>query len=264
MNYIDFHTHAFPDSIAKRAIAELESGGPCTAHLDGTVGGLIASMDKAGIETSVVASIATRPQQFESILRWSKSIQSPRIVPFASVHPDDPDALDHIAMIADAGIAGIKLHPYYQQFILNDPHMIPIYKQIARSGLLFLCHTGFDLAFDRDRICDPQKIIDVFDQVPDLKLITSHLGAWEDWDEVERYMVGKPIYIEVSYSHGYLAENRIKQILSDHPADYILFGTDSPWMDQSQELAFFKNLGLEQSRLDALLGGNARILLGNL
>ena len=35
---------------------------------------------------------------------------------------------------------------------------------------------------------------------PDLKLIAAHLGAWNDWDEVKKYLLGKPIYMDISYS----------------------------------------------------------------
>ena len=57
---IDFHTHVFPDFLAPRAIGLLEDEGDVTACLDGTVGALIRSMDRAGIDGSVVATIATK------------------------------------------------------------------------------------------------------------------------------------------------------------------------------------------------------------
>ena len=66
---IDFHAHAFPDAIAARAISHLEHGGGIKAFLDGTVSALLGSMDRAGIGTSVLCSIATKPEQFDSILK---------------------------------------------------------------------------------------------------------------------------------------------------------------------------------------------------
>ncbi|MDO8303094.1 MAG: hypothetical protein Q7T18_07625, partial [Sedimentisphaerales bacterium] len=86
---IDFHTHAFPDAIAVRAMQSLQHGCDIQAQLDGKISSLLASMDSCGIETSVVCSIATKPSQFESILKWSEQIQTERILPFPSVHPDD-------------------------------------------------------------------------------------------------------------------------------------------------------------------------------
>ncbi len=88
---IDIHTHAFPDHLAPRAVAQLQAETEdIQAVLDGTTSDLLRSMDRAGIDASVVASIATRPEQFEPILRWSAAIRSPRLLPFPSVHPDAP------------------------------------------------------------------------------------------------------------------------------------------------------------------------------
>ncbi len=112
--YIDIHTHAFPDLIAKVAIPALEREGGIKAYLDGTVAGLLASMDRSGIEQSVLCSIATRPEQFTPILEWSKEIRSERIVPFPSLHPDDPLLLEHLQEVHDEGFKGVKMHPYYQ------------------------------------------------------------------------------------------------------------------------------------------------------
>jgi predicted TIM-barrel fold metal-dependent hydrolase len=78
------------------------------------VAGLLASMDRSGIEQSVVCSIATRQEQFTPILEWSKAIRSERIIPFPSLHPDDPELLEHLQLIRDEGFKGVKMHPYYQ------------------------------------------------------------------------------------------------------------------------------------------------------
>ena len=88
---IDIHTHAFPDPIAAAAIPALEKEGNIKAYLNGTVSALLASMDRSGIEQSVLCSIATRPEQFDTILEWSTTIRSERIIPFPSLHPRIPN-----------------------------------------------------------------------------------------------------------------------------------------------------------------------------
>ncbi|MEW6536630.1 MAG: amidohydrolase family protein [Candidatus Auribacterota bacterium] len=262
MRIIDFHTHAFPDTIAPQAMKTLQEGADCTAFLNGTVADLLRSMDSAGIRTAVLASIATKPEQFSAILRWSGSVASERIVPFPSVHPDDTLGVEHVHHVADLGFKGIKLHPYYQKFVLDDERMMPLYAAMNERGLIVLCHTGFDIAFPHDRICDPQKIAVVKYRFPALKFVCSHLGAWDDWDEVEKYIIGKEIYMEMSYSQGYLPDERIRSFLTAHPKDYILFGTDSPWMDQSQAVRFARSLKLSPDRESALFSENASRLLG--
>jgi len=258
---IDFHTHAFPDDLAPRAMGRLETEGKITASLDGTVGALLASMDRAKIEVSVVASVATRPEQFDAILRWSRGITSPRIVPFPSVHPADPLAASRLRAIAAAGFRGVKLHPYYQGFVLDDEGMMPIYDEIRRLQLTLLCHTGFDFAYERTRIADPPRLARVMERFPDLRLVATHLGAWDDWDEVERLLVGTGVTMDVAFVFGFLDASRVRRVLLRHPADRLLFGTDSPWADQATVLESVLSLDLPPQRLDALLWTNAAGLL---
>ncbi len=261
MRIIDVHTHAFPDKVAENAIPRLEKEGNIKAKLDGTLSGLLRSMDEAGIEKSVVASIATKPEQFTNIAEWSAGIASEKIVPFPSVHPDDPKAEEHLEELSKRGFRGVKLHPYYQKFIINEERMVPLYEKIAELGLALLLHTGFDIAFPKDRIADPEKIVDIITKVPELKLITSHFGGWEDWEMVERHLIGKPVYMDISYSIGYLQETKAKQFLEAHPRDRILFGTDSPWGDQTSLIAVIKEMGLERDQQESLFCKNAERLL---
>ena len=198
----------------------------------------------AGVERAVVCSIATKPSQFESILAWSKTIASKRIVPLASVHPRDPEALDKVSRAAKEGLKGIKLHPYYQGFDLDEELLFPLYHRLAELGLILVCHTGFDIAFERIRRADPKRILNVHRRVPDLKFVSrTHLGAWEDWDDVRSLLLGKPIYMEISYSLEFLSPEKARALLMDHPAEYLLFGTDSPWGGSERGVAAFPRAG---------------------
>ncbi len=259
---IDVHTHAFPDRLAARAIAALEAGAPARAFLDGRLASLLGSMDRAGIGASVIASIATKPDQFPSILAWSREIASQRIVPFASVHPDDPDAVARLRAVADAGLKGIKLHAYYQGFTVDEERMAPLYAEMERLGLVLLLHAGFDPGFERRRIADPARIASVAARFPRLKLIAAHLGGWQDWDEGERALLGRPVCLDVSDSLGWMPAEQARRFLDRHPAECLLFGSDSPWADQAEALARARQAGLPKARLDALLRGNAARLLG--
>lgn len=122
---VDVHTHAFPDPLAAAAIPKLQAGAlwfKVQPSYDGTVAGLLAAMDRAGIRTAVVCSIATRPEQVRNITDWSASLADPRIVPFASIHPDFPEPEHEARRIADAGLKGLKFHPYYMLPPRRPPH----------------------------------------------------------------------------------------------------------------------------------------------
>lgn len=262
---MDFHTHAFPDEVAERAMKKLLEEGrkmfDVRAYLDGTLSSLVSSMDKYNIEKSVVCSIATRPSQFEPILLWSRKVMSDRILPFPSFHPLDGKFAERVSQIRGDGFKGIKFHPYYQDFIIDDEKIYPIYEKISESGLIVVMHTGFDLAFERRRIADPSRIAKVLERFPELKLVATHLGAWEDWDEVKRHLTGKQVYMEISFALEYLKRDAAREIILNHPEDRILFGTDSPWTDQGQTLALLKGLQLGEERETLILRDNALRLL---
>ena len=146
---IDFHTHAFPERIAQRAVTSLSHGcGGVVPETDGSLSGLKAEMDKGGVDISVVLSIATNPKQQTNVNNFAIEInRDDRIVAFGSVHPDAPDALEELERIAAAGLKGVKFHPEYQNFYANDEKMKPIYRKISQLGLITTFHAGHDNGF---------------------------------------------------------------------------------------------------------------------
>ena len=68
---IDFHTHMFPDKIAKGTLDFLESVCKTHPYTDGTSEGLKASTEEAGIDISVALPIVTKLSQFASINRFA-------------------------------------------------------------------------------------------------------------------------------------------------------------------------------------------------
>ncbi|NLM95703.1 MAG: amidohydrolase, partial [Firmicutes bacterium] len=60
---IDFHTHAFPDSIAGKVVQNLSSYYGAEITNSGTLGELLRQKDAAGIGCCVVHTAATKPEQ---------------------------------------------------------------------------------------------------------------------------------------------------------------------------------------------------------
>ena len=260
---IDFHTHAFPDDISERVMKMLEEEGGIKAHLDGKISTLLSSMDNCGIEKSVICNIATKAAQFDSILKWCKKVRSERIIPFPSFHPYDAEFKDRIDEIKHEGFKGIKFHPYYQNFTIDEEKLFPVYEKICDENLILVMHTGFDFAFPLTRIADPEKIITVIEKFPSLKLVTTHLGAWKQWEEVEQMLLGKQIYMEISFSLESLDVDAVKNIITKHPMEYILFGTDSPWTDQQKTVSLLRGLQLGEEKEELVFRQNAIRLLNS-
>jgi hypothetical protein len=263
MKLIDVHAHAFPDAIAERAIAALEAGCPWKAFARGRTSELLASMDAAGVDASVVCTIATKPDQAEGILRWCEHIRGPRLLPFPSVHPLTPDGPAWVARIAAADFPGIKLHPMYQDFVIDDPAMDALYAAAAQAGIIVAFHCGHDIAFppDDDRAA-PRRTAAVLDRFPALKVICTHMGGWRMWDEADAFLVGRDVYLETSFSLAGLGPARAADMIRRHGAARVLFGSDWPWARQQADAALLDALPLRPDELQAVRSRNAAALLG--
>ncbi len=259
---IDFHAHAFPDELALKTVPLLAEKSNITPALDGRVGSLLASMQRAGIGKSVVGLIATRPEQFRSIIKWAAAIRTPEIETFPSFHPAAPDMLEQIRTIHARGFKGIKLHPYYQEFKIDEERLFPAYELMAELGLVLLMHTGYDIGFPRTRIAEPERTARVVERFPGLKLVAAHLGGWQMWDEVKEFLVGKNVYIDLAFSLDFLSVDEAREIICNHQPDKILFGSDSPWADPKQEMERLRKLDLDAELEENILGRNGEKLLG--
>lgn len=258
---IDIHAHAFPDELAPRAVAvlaERSNVAPCT---DGTCAGLRESMRRAGVDRSAVMPIAVKPSQARSINRWAAAQCGDGIICFGSLHPLQDDLREEVDLLVADGILGVKLHPDYQGFFVDDPAALPMYRAVADAGLILLFHAGIDIGLPPPVHCTPDRLARVMDVVPDLTIVAAHMGGYKCWDDVERYLVGRNLYLDTSYSLADLGAERMTELIQAHGPDKVLFGTDSPWTDQSSEISAIRALPLPDTDIAAILGGNAARLL---
>ena len=117
---IDFHTHTFPDKIAAAAVAKLEQTAHAISHSDGTRGGLLQSMQAAGIDHAVVLPVATNPLKCASMNDTSHALDGlDGLTYFAAIHPDAPDWYEELARAKALGFRGVKIHPDIQNFQLE-------------------------------------------------------------------------------------------------------------------------------------------------
>ncbi|HOM01875.1 MAG TPA: TatD family hydrolase [Acetivibrio sp.] len=258
---IDFHVHCFPDKLAPRAISQLAANAGIPPRVDGTIGGLKESMKKAGISKSVVLSIATKATQTENINDWSAEIQDEEIIAFGSIHPDYENWKTELFRIKGMGIKGIKFHPDYQKFFVDDKKMFPIYETAFGLGLIVIFHAGVDIGLPEPYHATPERLEKIVRTFPGCKVVAAHMGGYSFWDDVERFLVGTDIYLDTSYSLDFMDDEQAKRIIKNHDKKRILFATDSPWMDQEESLLKLKSLNLDKDTEDAILGLNAKALL---
>ncbi len=258
---IDFHTHCFPTKIASRALENLSfvSGG-LTPYTDGTAEGLLLSMQKEGVDRSVVLNIATNAHQMHSVNDFAASINSEKLVAFGSVHPDAPDAAEEVERIKELGLKGVKFHPDYQHFFADETRLFPLYKKISELGLITVFHAGFDFGFEPPYKCMPKNAVKMLEQFSS-PVVLAHWGGLSCGDEVISTLCGMNVYFDVSFGYGVMPRSTALKIIEKHGADKLLFGTDSPWHTPTMELTMQKTLGLSKEDTDKINYKNALKLL---
>lgn len=269
---VDVHTHFFPDRLARKTIGELEgrTDHAITAVSTGTLDSLLADMIRQRIDFAVTCPIATKPNQFETILRSALAIRdgehgreaARRIIPFASIHPVDEARFIHLQTIAESGVRGIKLHPYYQPCVIDSPAMLEFFRCCRDLRLVVQCHCGFDIGFPRENICGPERVAHVMREVSGLRLIAAHLGGWRQWECVAEHLVGTDVFLDTSILPPDHSDDKAINVLRNHPPEKLLYATDWPWLSFQQGLEYLDKGGFTTAQLEAVKGGNAAQLLG--
>lgn len=267
---IDFHTHLFPDKIAGRAIASLEQGIINThgslllkPQTDGTLSGLLQSMDESGVDISIVMPIATSPTQHTSINRFAKEItDGKRIISFGSVHPRQENWEETLEYVAADGLKGIKMHPEFQTFFIDEPIIEQIVKKCEELGLWVLFHCGEDYGYKPPFHCTPERLRKLIDKTGCKNIVAAHFGSFSMWDEVDKHLIGTDIYMDTSMLYGFLDKNKCRDMIIRHGADKFLFGSDNPWQNPKDAYSYLISLELSEEDTELIKHKNAERILG--
>jgi len=262
VSVIDFHTHIFPDHLAPRAIATLLENAPKDRNFtDGTVSGLHDSMIKNGIALSVTLPIATKKEQVAVIN--SQQAQSDRsfIIPFGTIHPESENIAAEVEFLTSHNIAGIKLHPEYQNFHLDDHRYFPMYDILQSAGIIIVFHAGKDPGpFTGDHALPPA-FRTLRREFPRLTMIAAHMGGWRIWDRVAEEFCGEDIYFDTSAVYGLLDKELFMRIARRQGCERLVFGSDSPWFDQGEAVTWIDSLPFSSGEKEMIFRTNAETLL---
>jgi predicted TIM-barrel fold metal-dependent hydrolase len=262
---IDFHTHCYPDKVAPKALHNLYYNNGVAAHSDGTLNGLRESMATAGINLSVVLPIATNAGQFPKLIDWAGKItqENEDIIAFGSVFPREDNWQEQIDYIKKSGLPGLKLHPDFQEFYFKEQRILDMISYAIDIGLLVTVHVGVDPSCLELVHSTPQMVRRLVADVQSERLILAHLGGHLYWDEVLEYICGTNCTIDMALTTGTINSKKLLKILAKHGYDRILFGTDSPWSDQSVSVRMMEVLDIQlpEGAKDKIMYGNAARLL---
>lgn len=256
----DAHTHIFPQKIAEKAVGAIGNFYDIPMRHPGSPEALLASGGAIGVRKYLVCSTATRPGQVVSINDFIREACAahPEFLGFATLHPDYEDIPGEVRRVVEMGLRGVKLHPDFQRFNIDDPAAFPLYRACADAGLPILFHTG-DARYDWSA---PARMAEVARRFPSLTCIAAHFGGYNHWQDVERYRDLPNVWFDTSSTLFSLPAERALSLLETLGTRRFLFGTDFPMWDHRQELDRFLALGLPEEIRDDILYRNFCRLFG--
>ncbi len=219
-------------------------------------------MDEAGVDISVALGIATNAKQNTNVNNFAIELnKNERFIAFGSVH-HEADWKYELDRLKDNGILGIKLHPDYQDFFVDDIKMQPIYEYILKKGFILSFHSGLDLGLPNPIHCTAEKIKNTLGLFSGEKVVFAHMGSMADFEGNMKYLWGKNVYVDTSVFPFYTEEEKYKEAILANNENKILFATDLPWSSQKESIKKLVDLNLGEELTEKILYKNAAQLLG--
>jgi len=275
---IDFHTHIFPPWLKERR-DEYSKSDPCFSLLYSqpqakiaTAEELLASMDEAGIDLSVVLNIGWASHELcvktNDYILDSVSRYPTRLAGFCAIQPRAGDAaIAELERCAKAGAKGIgELRSDVQGFALADKAtMKPLVDAALKHDLIFLTHSsepvGHEYSGKGNITLDI--LYSFITAFPNLKLVCAHWGGglpfYALMPEVAKALAN--VFFDTAATVFLYKPEIFEQVSHIIGSDKILFGSDYPLMHQNRVIAQIRSSGLSEKDKNKILGVNAQKLL---
>jgi predicted TIM-barrel fold metal-dependent hydrolase len=261
MEIIDAHAHIYPEKIAKKATEtigvfyDIEMEMPA-----GTAERLIEEGGRAGVSRYIVHSVATTAHQVRSINTFLKGEieKHPEFIGFITLHPalSEKEVEDEVSWAIENGFKGVKLHPDFQKFNIDDECAEVFYRHTA-GKLPILFHVGDD-RFDYSA---PERLAKMAKKYPEQIFIAAHFGGYRRWDKAELYRGLSNVYFDTCSSLAFISADRAREIIDTLGADKFFFATDFPMWDAVAELKRFYEIPMSEKEREMILSGNIKRLL---
>ena len=278
MKIIDSHVHVYPEFLRKERdkIAAREPWFELLTSSKvqkwGTAEELVAAMDEAGIESSLVTTFAFRDQGLcremnDYVLDAARRYPG-RILPLAVVSPARPGALEEAARAFDAGALGLgELFPDGQGFDLASPAPLRDLCTLCEArGKFMLFHTAEQAGhqYAGKGAYGAREAAAFCRNFPMTRVVFAHFGgglwAFEAMPEM-RLLLQNARYDTAAWPWLYGPEI-LDAISAIGAGDKIFFGSDWPILGFQRYEKLAAQTKLSDAEKEKLFGGNVREFLG--
>lgn len=251
MRIIDFHTHIYPPAVAAKAtdsicqFYQLDGAG-----MGGTAEELLRIGKDVGISQFVILPVAMKPDRVRHINAFAAAevAANEEFFGFGSLHALMDNAAEEVEWIAQAGLKGIKMHPDFQRFDIDDERLFPAYDAMRSLGLPVMFHMG-DTRYDYSH---PLRLRRLMDQFPGLQTIAAHFGGYSMYETACEYLHDTDCVMDISSSMMFMPEETALHYIRKYGAERLLFGSDYPLWNPEEELKRFLSLNLRPEEMEQI------------
>ena len=233
MTVVDAHVHVYPEKIALRAAKSVGDFYQYPMFKEGSIPAMLAAVEGSPITHHIIYSVATKPSNVESINDFiaAECKKHPNFVGFMAMHQDYPNPEAEIERAIGLGLRGMKLHPDTQKVNMDDDRLMRIYELIEG-------------------------------RMPHLVVDAAHFGGWSVFDLAVEYLENENCFLDMSSSQKFLGRRRTRELCEIYGADRILFGSDFPMWNPSEEFEMFESLDFPKADFEKMTWHNAERFIG--
>ena len=239
-------------------------------------------MNKLGVESSVVLTVAREPDDVSRCNDWNAKLMRDhpgKFLGFANVYP--PRVKEALAeldrAITKLNLVGLKLHPRVQRFQMADPSVmtilerakeydIPVIFHVTSPAYLpFPAHLGefaqdlADLDSNYSASISLRKIIPCYNS---RKLIAAHMGGLYRPEISLGGILSQTERSNISFQTTGVCTEAIEHAYRTVGPNRILYGSDSPFFDPADEIAKVNRANIPEDAKKKIFSENIKKILG--
>jgi predicted TIM-barrel fold metal-dependent hydrolase len=259
MQIIDIHTHVYPRKVATAAVESIKEFYRLEGtDMDGTAPSLIQRGREAGVSRFVLLPVANRAGQVSTINNFiaGQVQENDCFIGLGAVHAEMEDMASEVDRIAELGLRGIKIHPDFQKFPIDDPRLFPVYETV-RGKMPVLFHMG-DPRYDYSHPARLRRVLELF---PGLEVIAAHLGGYSMYETARELLQDTDCVMDISSSVVFLDPGMPEKYINHYGAERIAFGSDYPMFDPFREVNNFLQFRLTDAQKEQIAYKTAERIL---
>lgn len=241
----------------------------------GSTSALLADLDAAGVRQAVVHAESEGGEDATAL--------NDALLDLLAAHPDrfvgvgavdipgrrPTEVARQVVRFAEVGLRGVSVQPAFLGLDIDDRSLYPMYSRAEELALVVCLHTG--ITYSRLHPLRHERA-ELLDQVacdfPDLRLVACHAG-WPWATEFTAVARRHPtVYLEFGgLAPKYVARpgtgwDALFAMLPNLLRDQVLYGSDWPVISPERAVREWRESGLDEASLQALLHDNTTQLFG--